>query len=130
MTAEQKKYLETIFPTFMSYLPGGISYNLNQPVEVNVERWLEQLDIVVEWITAYNLTVGGNVVVNEPATVDPVFYSYSTNVRKARNKWKRQCQLHDIDCSDELWRRLDGREHNPWAAEWDNFQACIAAKFK
>lgn len=123
-----ENYMKVVFPTMMSYLPGGINYDRDKPMSTRVADYV--LEVTAAWgrCLAMKVNLAGN---PDPEAKPPTnkerwdFYRdmcYSTNVRKHRQRWKRTMQSLGWNCSDELWRRPDGRDHTIWAAEWDAFQ--------
>ena len=124
-----ENYMKVVFPTMMSYLPGGNNYDRDKPMSTRVS------DYVLEVTTALGISI--RLGVNMSGNTDPTVkvpsnkerwdlyrdLCYSTNVRKLRQRWKRTMGQLGWNCSDELWRRADGRDHTIWATEWDAFQA-------
>lgn len=111
--------MKELFPWMMSFTPGGINYDLNQPVELRAIAWVDAHRKLV--LECYDLGVnyiGLNRQMNDNPVNRALELSVSGNLRKLRNEWKKVMQVLSWDHSDPLWRRPDGRDSEVWAQEW------------
>lgn len=125
------RYMREVFPTMMSYVPGGINYDMSVSLEQRVVNWVEQQNRVRNaCLTARCGIAGGSefpITGEWQETWDRIRdLSTSGNLRKIRRKWKKTMGILGWDYRDVLWRRPeDGRDADVWANEWKAFRAEI-----
>lgn len=125
-----RNYMCVVFPTLMSYVPGGINYIARHSMDERVDAWIEQHQIAVTWLNRLEINYSGGA---SDKRFDPVHeaikLSISGNLRVVRNNWKRFMKIMKWDYSDALWRRSDGRSHESWYGEWQAFQENIRRRY-
>ena len=124
-------YMKVVFPTMMSYVPGGINYDMTVTLERRVINWIHQHDLVRSTCLAVKCGINGGMEFPITTSWDEQWdrirdMSVSGNLRKYRRKWKRTMDILGWNCSDDLWRRPeDGRDNAIWGDEWKAFHGEI-----
>ena len=124
---EWEHYMKVVFPMMMSYVPGGINYDMTIELPRRVINWVHQHDRVRNACLKVGCGINGGM--EFPLTDDWDQHwdrirdmSVSGNLRKYRRKWKRTMDILGWNCSDNLWRRPeDGRDNALWGDEWKAF---------
>lgn len=126
----REEYARILFPAMMSYVPGGIRYDLNKPMVERIQSWIIAHKTLATMREQYSLTIHGGVADESTIVYDTmdaaITLATSTKLRQVRNKWKQVMKNNNWDCGDHLWRRDDGRDANIWAEEWIAFREAIA----
>lgn len=126
----REDYMRNLFPWMMSYVPGGIRYDLNKSMVERIQSWVFAHKTLAAVRDEANLAMHGAIACDSTIEHDAmdaaIDLATSTNLRKVRNKWKRLMKENNWDCGDHLWRRDDGRDIDIWGKEWLEFREAIA----
>lgn len=128
---EWEHYMKVVFPTMMSYVPGGINYDMSIEMTRRVINWADQHTRVYLACLKVGCGINGGMEFPLGDNWDEHWdrirdMSVSGNLRKYRRKWKRTMDILGWNCSDDLWRRPeDGRDNAIWGDEWKAFHGEI-----
>uniref|UniRef100_A0AB39CCM2 Uncharacterized protein n=1 Tax=Pseudomonas phage RVTF4 TaxID=3236931 RepID=A0AB39CCM2_9VIRU len=125
-------YMKQIFPTMISYTPGGLNYDMTKSIEERVDAWVEQQEICITWCMRLDIRTDGykgGFLTPDHAVPNALHYSVSSRLRKCRRQWKRTMDIVGWNYDDALWRRVDGRDQDVWAQEWRIFRQTMHNRY-
>jgi len=120
-------HLTVRFPHLMGHVPGGVYYDMeHKTLTERAHDFIILADDFAKFCNNHGVSAVCGVQL-EPINLETFAtqLSYSVNLRKMRNSWKKVMRKHGWDCSDPMWRRADGRDHDIWGDEWVKFRKMV-----
>lgn len=125
-------FMRRVFPTMMSYAPGGRNYDLTVPLVARVDAWYDQHVIMAQWCEQLGVRYDGykGDFVNAASVAKHACrYSVAGDLRKVRRAWRRVLEIAGWDFPDDVWKRQDGRAVDSWQAEWTAFRTLCFLRY-